>query len=124
MNAVRWNRFGTTDAAQILSSYNSSLDVLKNYLPQRFAFLSKAYRGDTYFVKYDIGAYEAYEPKFIRGKSFDEVLTGHKGAVLLLANEEMAQKLAHEYGGEVVAHDYAYHEYSSRWFDFCIIDFK
>ncbi len=59
MNAVRWNRFGTTDAAQILSSYNSSLGVLKNYLPQRFAFLSKAYREDTYFVKYDIGAYGA-----------------------------------------------------------------
>jgi len=78
----------------------------------------------TYIPEYDIGAYEAYEPKFIRGKSFNEVLTGHKGAVLLLANEEIAQKLAQEYGGEVVAHDYAYHEYSSRWFDFCIIDFK
>lgn len=81
-------------------------------------------RGDiVYIPEYDIGAYEAYEPKFIRGKSFDDVLHGHKGAVVLMANEDTARKLAEQYGGQVVAHDYAYHEYSSRWFDFCIVNF-
>ena len=81
-------------------------------------------KGDiVYIPEYDIGAYEAYEPRFVRGKSFDDVLPGHKGAVVLMANEDTARKLAEQYGGEVVAHDYAYHEYSSRWFDFCIINF-
>ena len=57
MNAIRWNTYGTTNAQSIISGYNKRLNVIKNYIPQRYAFLSTAYSDDTYFVKYDNGAY-------------------------------------------------------------------
>lgn len=57
MNAIRWNKYGTTNADSILKSYNTAINTVKSYISQRFTFLSKAYRDDTYFVKYDIGDY-------------------------------------------------------------------
>ena len=57
MNAIRWNTYGTTNADSIISGYNNKLKVVKDYIPQRYTFLTKAYRDDTYFVKYDIGQY-------------------------------------------------------------------
>lgn len=57
MNAIRWNTYGTTNAGTIINNYNTKLNVVKNYISQRYTFLTKAYRDDTYFVKYDIGEY-------------------------------------------------------------------
>lgn len=57
MNAVRWNLYGTTDRNTILGNYDNRINAIKSHTAARYDFLSKAYSADTYFLKYDIGAY-------------------------------------------------------------------
>ncbi len=57
MNSVRWNNFGTTDTSAIRNKQDSLVKVIYDYVNIRYPFLSNAYSNDTYFVKYDIGAY-------------------------------------------------------------------
>ena len=57
MNSVRWDNFGTTDTSAIVNNQNALVKVIYDYVDIRYPFLSDAYSADTYFVKYDIGAY-------------------------------------------------------------------
>ncbi len=57
MNAVRWNTVGTVNVGKIAEKQASHIGKIADYAAARFAFLDNAYRLDTYFVKYDIGAY-------------------------------------------------------------------
>ena len=57
MNAIRWKTYNTVNCNTIISNYQSRLSTLTNFMSQRYDYLSKAYRYDTYFVKYDIGEY-------------------------------------------------------------------
>ncbi len=59
MNAVRWNIFGTADSGAINANYMNHVNVIRNYVDARYAFLSNAYSPDTYFVTYDGGKYAA-----------------------------------------------------------------
>lgn len=78
----------------------------------------------VYIPEWENSAYEAYEPRFIRGKTYEDVLGGYKGALLLLCNEETAEKVASEFGGTLLTHDYAFHEYSGRFFEYSILMFE
>ena len=78
----------------------------------------------VYIPEWENSAYEAYEPRFIRGKTYEDVLEGYKGALLLLCNEETAEKVADEFGGTMLTHDYAFHEYSGRFFEYSILMFE
>lgn len=57
MNAILWNTFFSTDTAYIERCYADAVNVVRNHVTARYAFLSEAYSEDTYFVKYDIGKY-------------------------------------------------------------------
>ena len=57
MNAVRWNTVGTVNVTKIAEKQASLTGKIADYAQTRFAFLDNAYSPDTYFVKYDIGAY-------------------------------------------------------------------
>ena len=57
MNSIRWNNFGTTDVTTITNRQNSLVKSIYDYVDIRYPFLQNVYSDDTYFVKYDIGAY-------------------------------------------------------------------
>lgn len=77
----------------------------------------------TYISDADIPAYEAFEPRFIRGKKIDEVLGDYHGTAVFLINEDEAKRLGEQYGGHIVRYEYAFHNYSSRWFNYCVMSF-
>ena len=57
MNSIRWNRFSTTNQETISSKQKTLTEQIYKYVDTRYAFLGNVYAEDTYFVKYDLGAY-------------------------------------------------------------------
>ncbi|MBR5233428.1 MAG: CotH kinase family protein [Clostridia bacterium] len=57
MNAIRWETLGTTkDIETINKRYTDHINEIRNYAETRYPFLQNAYKTDTYFVKYNVGA--------------------------------------------------------------------
>lgn len=57
MNAIRWKTVGTYDINRISQRQSAEIKAIADYAAARYAFLSNAYKPETYFVKYDIGNY-------------------------------------------------------------------
>lgn len=55
INSYRWGTFGTNGSESIISSYESKVNYIRNFMNARYEFLSNAYSDDTFFVKYDVG---------------------------------------------------------------------
>lgn len=68
-------------------------------------------------------ALRAFEPNFVIGETYDDLLYDYDGVVVFLGKEEQAKELAERYGGTILDHKNAYHMYSTQWFDTFLIDF-
>ena len=53
MDAIRWNRYKTTDTAQILEYYRIVTDGVVNFMTKRTAFLTKGLSDDAVRIYYD-----------------------------------------------------------------------
>lgn len=57
MNSIRWDHFSTADREKIIAKQKTLAQKIYDYVDVRHAFLGNIYAEDTYFVKYDLGAY-------------------------------------------------------------------